>query len=143
MRNKFPLEAVLMLRRNMEALQAVKLKEIKDKRRVLLEELSGVGEEIGRLASEKPSLSSAFELASGQKYSELLYRRCDLIRSEIQKTAARESAQRKELLAALKERKKMEKLKEIWAEKRALELAKAEAVEMDETARVQFARSGR
>ena len=59
---------------------------------------------------------------------------------EIEKAAAREAAQRKVLLAALMERKKIDKLKEIWADKRAREEDKIEAREMDETARFQFSR---
>lgn len=140
MKNRFPLEVVLLIRRNAEAAQAMKLKAIKEKRLELLEQLDGTRAEIELLAARRPEQGTAFELASGQKYSELLYRRCALILNEIQKASAREAEQRKELMAALKERKKIEKLKESWAGKRAGELSKIETAEMDETARFQFAR---
>jgi flagellar export protein FliJ len=140
MTNKFPLDMVLTLRRNEETSQALKLEALKEKRRCLLEQLDEVKLEIEQQGKLRPERSSAYELASGQKYCELLYRRGVTMLLEIEKAAAREVAQRKVLLAALIERKKIDKLKELWADKRARAESKAEAREMDETARFQFSR---
>ena len=140
MKNKFPLEVVLTIRRNEETSQAMKLEAIKEKRRALLEKLDEVRLEIEVQGKRSPKLFSAFELLSGQRYNELLYRRSATMLSEIEKTAVREAAQRKALLSALMERKKIDKLKELWRDKRARELDRTEAREMDETARFQFSR---
>ena len=129
-----------MLRRNAEAAQAVKLKEILEKRRGLLSELQVVRREIEAYDAASPGACGAAEMLSARRYGELLFRRADLLETELRKNSIREAERRKELLGALKERKKMDRLKEIWALKRARDLARAEASEMDETARTQYAR---
>lgn len=140
MKNRFPLDVVLMVRKNAEDKHAVLLKAIMEKRSELLESLRVMRAAIEQLGERRVEQVMAYELASGQKYREMLYKRCNMILAEIEKVSAQESRQRKELMNALKERKKLEKLKDIWAGKLALKLAKIESVEMDETARFQFAR---
>lgn len=140
MKNRFPLDVVLMVRRNSEDKHAVRLKAIMEKRSELLESLRVMRRAVEQLEERRAEQVAAFELASGQKYREMLYKRCNSILAEIEKVGAQESAQRKELMNALKERKKLEKLKDIWAGKLALKLEKIESAEMDETARFQFAR---
>lgn len=129
-----------MMRRNAEAVQAIKLKELLEKRRCLLAELQVIRREIEEYDASLPKAGSVSEMLSARRYGETLFRRADLIQGELKKNSTREAEQRKMLLGALKERKKMDKLKEIWEFKRARELAKSEAAEMDETARVQYAR---
>ncbi len=140
MKNIFPLDVVLKIRRNEEGVQALKLAAIKERRRILLEQLYELRLAIDLQEKRRPEQSSAFELATGQKYSELLYKKGAMTLLEIQKADASEDVQRKILLAALMERKKIDRLRELWADKRAREQNKTEAREMDETARFQFSR---
>lgn len=129
-----------MMRRNAEAAQAIKLKEILEKRRGLMAELQDIRREIESYDASLPEAGSAADMLSARRYGETLFRRADLLQAELRKNSTRESEQRKVLLGALKERKKMDKLKEMWEFKRAKAFARVEASEMDETARVQYVR---
>lgn len=143
MNGKFSLETVLTIRRNEESVQAGRLEAIRGKKRELAEKLGEVKAELAVQARSLPGAAKAFELLSGQRYRELLYRRLAVVNSEIEKTSERERLQRETLAAAVRERKKIERLRELWADRLRKAEEKAEALQMDETARFQFAREER
>lgn len=140
---KFPLETLLTIRRNEEAAQGVKLEALKARRREMMEKLWEIRSELNKQNDSFPAGGTAFEMTWNARYADLLLRRLEAATGELEKAGACEEVQRKALLAAMKERKKIEKLREMWAEKIEKARNKAETLEMDETARFQFAREGR
>lgn len=143
MNGKFPLETLLTIRRNEEAAQGVKLEALKAKRRETAEKLWAIRTELSRQNDAFPGGGTAFEMTWNSRYADLLLRRMKTATGDLEQAGAREEAQRKVLLAAMKERKKIEKLRDMWQERLEKAWNKAEALEMDETARFQFAREER
>jgi len=143
MNGKFPLETLLTIRRNEEAAQGVKLETLKAQRRELMGKLWELRSELGKQNNSFPAAGTALEMTWNARYADLLLRRLKTATGELEKAGAREEVQRKALMAAMKERKKVEKLREIWADKLEKAWNKAEMLEMDETARFQYAREER
>lgn len=141
MKNKFPLEVVLTVRRNAEGSQALRLEDIKRRRREMRDQIDAAQREIESLETGRGSAAlSASDLLPLQRWREKLYLEIERLRLDDHKAAREEELQRKALEAAMRERKKLERMKERWAERRALALAKAEAAEMDEIGRFQWIR---